>query len=209
MVLASGTDLCGRLGPGATAGVSSRPRPARRPRAGPARRRRRAAGRRVAAAEPAAGRCAHRTWCCSSTGCAASTPGSGSRRTTARCTRAWPPRTRPGWCAATCAAAAPRWPARGSSRGLFTPSPRGRRPGRGQLRYAVRRAAGDRAGQLTGRRPGPACTRWRRRSRARPGRRRRRRTTCWCRRPAARPHPAAAHARATSRRTGCSTCRPR
>ena len=70
-------------------------------------------------------RCAPPTWCCSSTGYAASTRGvwieedDGVTRT-----RASPPRTRPGWSAATCAGARPRWPAPGSS-GACSPPARG------------------------------------------------------------------------------------
>ena len=90
-----------------------------------------------------------RAWSCSSTACGASTPGSGSRRTTGRCTPGSPRPTRPAWCAATCAAAAPRWSPPGSrgacSRRVRTPTD----SSPANARYAVRRVAASDPAQLS------------------------------------------------------------
>ena len=141
----------------------------------------------VGAAEPGRRPARARRWCCWSTGCAASTPGSGSRRPTARCTPGSPPRTRPAWSAATCAAAAPRWPTPGSCAGFFTPSVDAGDLVAANARYPVHRVAGDRSGAAHRGRSSRSCARSRSRSRRSPGPRPRRcpprtpaRTTCSC-----------------------------
>ena len=103
------------------------------------------------------------TWCCWSTACAASTPGLWIGDDAGRRTRGWRPRSRPGWCAATCGAARPRWRSRGWSAALFTAARRRPTVDTGAGRYPVLTGAQRRLPASCRRRCSSSCRRWSRR----------------------------------------------